>query len=124
MKAQIFGKLYSYENSLEFIQKILDIYVVLSNNKEKLLQREKEALAYYIIYGYSLESVKDIETSLSRGVDGNYVRVINNALRKKQYLIKDERIKNKNHLSPDMLQIKNYYVDNKGDMFTIKFKKK
>lgn len=124
MKAQIFGKLYSYENSLEFIQKILDVYVVLSNNKEKLLQREKEALAYYIIYGYSQESVKDIETSLSRGVDGNYVRVINNALRRKQYLIKDERIKNKNHLSPDMLKIKEYYVENKGTTFMIQFKKK
>lgn len=124
MKPKIFGKLYNYQSSLEFIQKILDVYVVLNDNKNKLLQREKEALSYYIMYGYSQETVKDIETTLSKEVDGNYVRVINNALRKKQYLIKDERNKNKNYLSPDMLKIKEYYVENKGAMFMIQFKKK
>lgn len=124
LKPKIFGKLYNYQSSLEFIQKILDVYVVLNDNKNKLLQREKEALAYYIMYGYSQETVKDIETTLSKEVDGNYVRVINNALRKKQYLIKDERNKNKNYLSPDMLKIKEYYVEDKGAMFMIQFKKK
>lgn len=124
LKPKIFGKLYKYESSLEFIQKIIDIYITLNDNKNKLLQREKEALAYYIMYGYSQETVKDIETSLSKEVDGNYVRVINNALRKKQYLIKDERNKNKNYLSPDMLKIKEYYVENKGNMFMIQFKNK
>jgi hypothetical protein len=114
----------SYSNDLQLIEMILDIYVMVTPKAKKLIIREKQALAYYIIYGYNKETVKDLETGLSKDISNGYVRTINNNLRKKGYLIKDINNTQKNHLSEEMKKIKKEFVEKKGRLFPIGFVKK
>jgi hypothetical protein len=119
-----FGAIYTFDNLNHLIEMVLDMYVLLHPSAKKLIIREKQALAYYIIYGYDKETVKDLETSLSKDISNGYVRTINNSLRKKGYLVKDKNNMQKNHLSEEMKQIKKEFVEKKGRMFPVGFVKK
>lgn len=119
-----FGALYKYDNLNHLIEMVLDLYVLVTPTADKMIIREKQALAYYIIYGYDKETVKDLETSLTKDISNGYVRTINNSLRKKGYLVKDRNNMQKNHLSEEMKQIKKEFVEGKGRMFPIGFIKR
>lgn len=118
-----FGTFFKYSNKMDLIQKVLDLYVITTPSAEKLIVREKEALAYYIMYGYSRETVEDIKTALSKNIKNGYVRTINNSLRKKGYLIQDTKNMQKNHLSEDMKMIQKEFVENDGKIYVVGFKK-
>lgn len=116
-----FGSFYKFKDKMDLIQKVLDLYIITTPDASKLIVREKEALSYYIIYGYSSESVEDIKTALSNNIKSGYVRTINNSLRNKGYLIQDTRNMRNNHLSKEMEQIRKYYVENDGKLFMVGF---
>lgn len=118
-----FGSIVKYKNKLDFLVKVIDVYLLVNQNAERLLNREKEALAYYMMYGITEDSVKDIETSLSKDIKPGYVRTINSTLKKKGYIIIDDKNYKKKYLSPEMESIKNNFVDKKGNTFTIGFVK-
>lgn len=118
-----FGTVYRYKNNLEKMMKIIEIYILLNPKAEKLINREKEALAFYMLYGYNENSLKDIESGLSSSINNGYVRTLNNNLRKKGYMYQDSRNYKINHLSEDMQKLKENYVDKKDNIFVIGFKK-
>jgi len=118
-----FGAVITYKSKLDFIEKVLDIYISVNDKAEKLIIREKQALAYYMLYGYSEETVKEIETSLPTNINSNYVRMINSSLKSKGYLIKDEKNYKKKILSPEIEKLKDYFIDKGGKTFTIGFLK-
>lgn len=122
--SKVFGITVEYENKLELIQKVLDIHFALFPPEKRLHQLEKEALSYYIAYGYDRETSKEIESSLSRKIKGNYARNINSTLQSKGYLVKDTVNLKKRHLSKEMEKYREYFK--KGDVrfFPIMFKKK
>lgn len=116
-----FGIPYFYSNELELIKKLIDVYLVLKPIEENLYERAREALAFYILYGYNPETVEAVETGLGTEIKGSYVRSINSTLRKYKFLIKDSKNKHKSHLSPEMQGIRDHFVKGKGKTFTIGF---
>lgn len=122
--AKKFGSLFRYDNKLDMIKVVLNIHFALEPPKERMYERSKEALAYYIVYGYNKETVEDIETMLTEDVKKGYVRTINTHLRTNGYLVKDKNNKHKSYLSEDMLKYRKEFVLDKGSMFTVGFLKK
>lgn len=118
-----FGKLYRFKSKMDMMVKLIDIYIVLTPDASKLIQREKEALAFYMLYGYNKDSLKDIESGLSAEINNGYVRTINNNLRKKGYMRMDDRNFKINHLSEEMEKIREAYVAAGEKTFTIGFLK-
>ena len=118
-----FGSIYGYRNQLDLICIILDIYLTVNPKKPKLIIREKEALAYYIINGFSDKTVKEVESFLTAEINNNYVRSINSSLRKKGYLVKDERNYRKSRLAEDMLILRKEFVEGNNRKYMIGFKK-
>lgn len=119
--AKKFGIPVFYNNKLEFIKTIIDIHLTLKPSEENLFEKAKEALAYYILYGYNRDTVEDIETMLSEKIKKGYVRSINSFLRRNGFLIKDEKNKQKSHLSPEMQRYRDEFVIKGGRTFTIGF---
>lgn len=118
-----FGSIIRYKSKLDFLVKVIDIYLTINDKAERLLSREKEALAYYMLYGLTEETVKDVETGLSSNIKPGYVRMINSVLKKKGYIIVDDRNYKKKFLSKEMEAIREHFVEKKGNTFTIGFLK-
>lgn len=119
-----FGSIIKYSNKLDFLVKVIDLYLTVNEKAERLLTREKEALAYYMMYGMTEETIRDVETGLSKDIKPGYVRMINSTLKKKGYIIVDDRNYKKKYLSDEMEALKKHFVDEKGKTFTIGFVKK
>lgn len=115
---------YLYSNKVEYIRKLIEVYLVLKPTEENLFERAKDALAFYIMYGYNSETVEAVESSLGTKLKKGYVRNINSTLRKHGFLIKNERNKHKSFLSPEMQSIRDHFVLGEGKTFTIGFVKK
>lgn len=119
--AKKFGIPVYCENKLEVIKKVIDIHLTLNPPEDNLVKKAKEALAYYILYGFNEETVSDVETIFPEKIKKKYVTSINSFLRKGGYLIKDERNKQKSHLSPEMQKYREEYGINNGKTITIGF---
>lgn len=119
--AKKFGIPVFCENKLEIIKKIIDIHLTLNPPEDSLFKKAKDALAYYILYGYNKDTVEDVETIFPEKIKKKYVTSINSFLRKNGFLIKDEKNKQKSHLSPEMMKYRNEYGLNDGKTITIGF---
>lgn len=119
--AKQFGIPVYYKNKIDFIKKIIDIHLTIYPSEDNFFEKAKEALAYYILYGYNKETVSDIETMLTEKIKKGYVRSINSFLRKNGFLIKDDKNKQKSFLSPQMQQYRDHYVLNGNNTLMIGF---
>lgn len=121
MAKEVFGIPVTYKNKLEFIKTLLNVHLAVRPSEENMYEKAKEALAYYIIYGYNKETVTDVETMLSEKIKKGYVRTINSFLRKNGFIVKDKNNKHKSHLSDEMQRYRDHFIINGGKTITIGF---
>lgn len=105
-----------YSSGLEYIEFVKGI------QKGRLSQKEKQALIFYMMYGYNEESIQDIKDYTQ--VDDIYMNTINSNLRSKGYLVKDDRNFHKSHLSDEVKELKEHLDTDGIKMFSIVFKRK
>ena len=117
--AKQFGIPVKFSNKLELIKIFLDLYLAVKKPKEKMYERAKEALAYYIVYDYNAETIEDMESALN--IENSYIRTINTKLRKNGFLIKSDKNKHNSYLSDEMLSIRKHLIDKKTRAVTIGF---
>ena len=96
-----------YKNDLELYEHIIRIFSVVMLNDE-LENREGEALMFYFKHGYSSDTKDMIKSAL--GISEHYLNTINYNLDKKGYLRKDDRNKQKKHLSHELQKLKDAFV--------------
>lgn len=113
---------FEYKDSLDKLTKVLQLYALMINLKVgKIYLRPKlvEVLAFYILKGYSDKTKETIINTL--GITKPNLNQINSELTKKGYLRIDQRSYRKKYLSPAMLQIKDYFLNN-NDFCLLGFK--
>jgi len=117
--AKQFGIPVKYENNLDLAKKFVDVYLAVNPPKSNMHIRAREALAYYLVYGY--ESKSDIKTMFSDQIDDGYMRSIKSLLRKNGYLIKDKYNQRKGHLSEEMIGCAKQLFENNQRIFIVGF---
>lgn len=95
----------SYEHKIDLLVETLDIYEIVNRVQDKLQTAEKEALAFYILYGYSNDTIDSLRKASKKEKKVSYIRTINSNLRRKGYLYKDKYNKHVSHVNPVILDI-------------------
>ena len=106
---------FEYTDTLDKLTKVLQMYALMINleiGKIYLRPRLVEVLAFYILRDYSNETKELIIQTL--GIEKANLNQINSELTKKGYLRIDQRSFRKKHLSPAMLQIKDYFTNDES----------
>jgi hypothetical protein len=101
---------------MDEILRCIKMYVILKDIK-KLTGRKLEVLAYYLSYGYSKDTKKDIIKGI-RITDSN-LNNINHELRKMGVINSVGYNQSANEVNPDLLEFKKFMVDNKGNYVLI-----
>lgn len=110
-----------YKSDLDKINRIVSIYSILVNGNldyNHIRPRCVEILSYYILYGYKTSTKEKIWET---GITKKNLNQINSELTKKGYLITDKGNLHNKHLSPELMKIKEYFLDenNKKQMYVI-----
>lgn len=106
----IFGYTVTSKGRLDLLNKMLNIYSAIQG--EKFLRPKLiSVLAFYVQFGYSVETKSLIMDSL--GIKVENLNQINAELTKKGCLVRDSMNFKLKHLSSDMMELKNYFL--KGD---------
>lgn len=117
--AKQFGIPVKYKNKLDLATRFVEVYLAANPPKSSMHKRAKEALAYYLVYGY--ESKSDIDDMFSDQINEGYMRTIKTLLRKNGYLIKDDRNKHRDHLSEEMKMCAEQLFKNNQRIFIVGF---
>lgn len=112
-----------YKNEIDFVDKLITIYSVISMSAENQLRKfEKDVLNYYMRFGFSTETKKKIEA-----VEGKSSETITQAtfyLRKKGYLVNSKTNMSKKTLNKDLRILKEEFIDGKKKILAIGLKRK
>lgn len=113
----------SYKTKLDLVKVALDIFEVVTFKTEKLQNREKEALAFYAVYGFSEETKQAFLDTDTGNIKTSYLHTINSNLRTKGYLIKSERNNNISFVEPRIQEIVDCLLesDSGEQSITVKF---
>lgn len=101
----------SFEHKVDMLVETLDIYEIVNRVKDKLQTAEKEALAFYILYGYSNDTIDSLRKASKKEKKVSYIRTINSNLRRKGYLYKDKYNQHISHVNPTILDIANCLLE-------------
>jgi|GEM_PF-2239267 hypothetical protein len=118
--AKQFGIPLKFDNKIDLAKSFLQIYMIAKPPQHTLVERAKEALAYFLVYGYSKEGEKSLTFSLSQQIKNSYVRVIINMLKNNGYLIIDPKT-HKKRLSDELLNCQEQLFKKRNRIFTIGF---
>lgn len=118
--AKQFGIPLRFDNKIDLAKNFLEIYMVAKPPKNTMVKRAKEALAYFLVYGYSKEGEENLKFSLSQAVKDGYVRVIINMLKSNGYLVIDKENHQK-RLSDELLYCQDQLFKKRNRTFTIGF---
>lgn len=99
------------------VLRCIKLYVIL-RGVEKLTGRKLEVLAYYLMYGYSKKTKKHIITNLK--ITDSNLNNINHELRKMGVINSIGYNQATNEVNKDLLELKNFVVNNKGSYMMIK----
>lgn len=92
------------ETDLELIRKALEVYIIVTDTRQKLTPSEMNLMVYYMKMGYSEEAKSSyIEDT---GMSESGVNVTNNKLRNKGYLIKNKNRFTVSYLAPDIEELR------------------
>jgi len=105
---------------MDLAEKFLDIYLTIKPPKETMVGRAKEALGYFLAYGYSKDKEKLLSTALSKPINNGYIRVIVNMLKNNGYIVIDSSNHNK-RLSDELLFCRKELFESNKRTFTIGF---
>lgn len=125
-KINVYGFPVVYNDQLDLLRKVLKIHAVVTNiEKDENFLRPKlvDVLSFYILMGYSSETKDIILESLD--ITTKNLNQINSELKKKKCLVVDIHNFRNKHLSEELKQLKNYFLE--GDyskIFLIKFNPK
>lgn len=117
MANEIYFNPLKYKNEMELLEYIIRIYSVVMLN-DNLENHEEKVLMFYFKYGYSPDTKEKIKSAL--GITAHYLNTINYHLDNKGYLRKDDRNKQKKHLSDGLLKLKEAFVDKGIKTYVIK----
>jgi hypothetical protein len=118
-----------YLTEYDLVRKILFIYcsyksALVGDFKTNFIRpRAADVLAYYIVFGYSTETIKTIADSLSlsdRPLTKRGVYVINELLIKTGYLVNDKYNRDKKYISKDLLDFVEF-CKKENNLLLIKF---
>lgn len=111
---------YRFDNSLEYMDKLLDLYslVVLDN---ELTKKERGVLKYYLRSGYS-DRVKD-SIRKDIGISHQHLNQINWKLTNKGFLNKHPTNNRSKIVSPDLIQLKDTFFKDGIKHYTVIFEK-
>lgn len=119
----------SYSDKLDICRKIMSIYALVINMQQRsknnfLNQRAADVLAFYMTMGYSKETKNVIVEVLDTNIKN--LNQINAELTKKMFLIRDPYNAQKRSLSPELQQLKQFFLDIDCDTVScnIRFKKR
>lgn len=119
----------SYSDKLDICRKIMSIYALVINMQQRsknnfLNQRAADVLAFYMTMGYSKETKNVIVEALDTNIKN--LNQINAELTKKMFLIRDPYNAQKRSLSPELQQLKQFFLDIDCDTVScnIRFKKR
>lgn len=104
-------------NEMEEILRCIKLYVILKDIK-KLTGRKLEVLSYYLKFGYSKKTKKDIIKNI-RITDSN-LNNVNHELRKMEVINSVGYNQSTNEVNKELLEFKKFIVDNKGSYVLIK----
>jgi hypothetical protein len=121
MSKEIYWNELRYKNEMDMLKKIIRIYSIVML-EDDLENHEETVLMFYFKYGYSPETKEKIRESLD--ISPHYLNTINYHLDQKGYLKKDEKNKQKKHLADGLQKLKSSFLDNKGEYYLIKVKRK
>lgn len=115
-----FGIPLKYNSKLELARYFLDIYFIVKPPKHDLVDRAKEALSYFLVYGFSKDSEESLRFALSKNVKSNYIRVILHMLKKNGLVVIDDKV-HKKRLSDEMLYCQKLLFKENVRTFTVGF---
>lgn len=121
----VYGFSIGYKDNLDLLRKVLKIYATVTNiDKSENFLRPKlvDVLSFYILLGYSKKTKSIILESL--GITVKNLNQINSELNKKKYLVRDIHNFRKQHLSQELNNLKNYFINEEySKIFLVKFRK-
>lgn len=104
-------------NEMDEILRCIKLFVILKDIK-KLTGRKLEVLAYYLLYGYSKKTKKDVIKGIK--ITDSNLNNINHELRKMGVINSVGYNQSTNEVNKDLLEFKKFIVDNKGNYVLIK----
>jgi len=104
-------------SEMDEILRCIKMYVILKDIN-KLTGRKLEVLSYYLKFGYSKKTKKDIIKGIK--ITDSNLNNINHELRKMGVINSVGYNQSTNEVNKDLLQFKSFIVDNKGGYVLIK----
>lgn len=104
-------------SEMDEILRCIKLYVILKDIK-KLTGRKLEVLSYYLKFGYSKETKKDIIKGIK--ITDSNLNNINHELRKMGVINSVGYNQSANEVNKELLEFKKFIVDNKGNYVLIK----
>lgn len=104
-------------SEMDEIVRCIKMYVILKDIK-KLTGRKLEVLSYYLNFGFSKKTKKDIIRGIK--ITDSNLNNINCELRKMGVINSVGYNQSANEVNKDLLEFKNFIVDNKGSYVMIK----
>lgn len=118
-----FGVPLRYNSKIELARKFLGIlFIIKPPDPSNWVERATEALAYFLVYGYSKEGEEKITQNLSNSITKSYARVLVHMLKKNGYIVIDNKTHTK-RLSDEMIQCREQLFKNNVRVFSIGFMK-
>lgn len=103
-------------SEMDEILRCIKLYVILRDIK-KLTGRKLEVLSYYLKFGYSKKTKKDIIKGIK--ITDSNLNNINHELRKMGVINSVGYNQSSNEVNKDLLDFKSFIVDNKGNYVLI-----
>lgn len=103
-------------SEMDEILRCIKLYVILKDIK-KLTGRKLEVLSYYLKFGYSKKTKKDVIKGIK--ITDSNLNNINHELRKMGVINKVGYNQSANEVNKDLLEFKKFIVDNKGSYVLI-----
>jgi len=104
-------------SEMDEILRCIKMYVILKDIK-KLTGRKLEVLSYYLKFGYSKKTKKDIIKGIK--ITDSNLNNINHELRKMGVINSVGYNQSTNEVNPELLEFKKFIVDQKGNYVLIK----
>jgi len=104
-------------SEMDEILRCIKLYVILKDIK-KLTGRKLEVLSYYLKFGYSKKTKKDVIKGIK--ITDSNLNNINHELRKMGVINSIGYNQSANEVNKELLQFKKFIVDNKGNYVLIK----
>lgn len=117
----MFFQVCEFKNEVDLVDKILSIYSIIKKNND-LRKFERNILNYYLRKGLTEDTKKLIKKELN--INSSNLTQVNYYLRNKDYIVKDTKNHNKDHLCKELEDIRNSIILKKNRIYSVGFNQK